>query len=176
MSWSASNSRKSPDSSDGGTPSRRREERIMTKTKRRRGGAAAAEGAAGGRSQRQLRVGEEIRHALSQLLLRGELRDPELAGVSVTVSEVRVSPDLRQATAFVLPLGGANAPVVVAALNRAAPFLRAQVARQMRLKFAPTVDFRLDTSFETAARLEELLRRPGVAADLAAEDEEGDDG
>ncbi|MBP5858708.1 30S ribosome-binding factor RbfA [Marivibrio halodurans] len=123
-------------------------------------------------SQRQLRVGEEVRHALAQVMQRGELRDPALAGVSVTVSEVRVSPDLKNATCFVTPLGASAGreevaeDEVVRALQRAAAFLRGQVAREVRLKFTPALRFRVDDSFDEAARIDELLKRPEVARDL----------
>ena len=91
------------------------------------------------RSVRQLRVGEELRHILAEILARGDLRDPDLAGRSITVSEVRVSPDMRNATAFVLPLGGGDEDVVVAALGRAATFLRNEVGRKLHLKYLPNL-------------------------------------
>ena len=109
-------------------------------------------------SQRQLRVGEEIRHALARVLTRGGLRDPELFDVAITVTEVRMSPDLRHATAFVTPLGGAEIERVVAALKRAAPFLQGQVGRDLRLRFTPTLAFEPDRSFEQAGRIDRLLR------------------
>ncbi len=118
--------------------------------------------------QRQLRVGEELRHALAQVLGRGELRDPGLRGTSVTVTEVQVSPDLRNATAFIVPLGGGDSEAVLAALGRATPYLRGQVARLVRLKFAPDFSFRADTSFDRASDIETLLHEPGVAGDVAA--------
>jgi ribosome-binding factor A len=117
-------------------------------------------------SQRQLRVGEALRHALSDILMRGELRDPALQGASITVSEVRVSPDLRNATAYVVPLGGAHAEEILAGLQRAGPHLRAQVARAVKLKFAPGLTFRADTSFDYADRIERLLHSGQVARDL----------
>jgi len=121
-------------------------------------------------SQRQLRVGEELRHALAEVLSRGVLRDPDVAGASVTVTEVRVGPDLRNATAYIMPLGGADIGPVIAGLNRAAPFLRREVARRVRLRFATAFVFRADTAFETATRIDRLLSDPAVAADI------GDDG
>ncbi len=129
----------------------------------------------GGRTagKRQLRVGEEIRHALAGILMRGELHDPDLENVSVTVTAVDVSPDLRNATAYVTPLGGTHQAEVVAGLNRCAKWLRGQVAGQVRLKFAPNITFRLDQSFDQAERVEALLRAPSVAADLADPDGEG---
>lgn len=117
-------------------------------------------------SQRQLRVGEAMRHALAGVLARGILRDPALAGVPLTVTEVRMSPDLRQATVFVVPLGGARGADVVGALTRAAPFLRREIAGAVRLRYAASLRFRLDRSFDEADRLERLLRDPRVAADL----------
>ena len=121
-------------------------------------------------SQRQLRVGEVIRHALALLLERGILRDPGLSGVSVTVTEVSMSPDLRAATAYVTPLGGGDIDGVLAALNRAAPFLRGQVARQVRLRSMPKLLFEADGSFDYAARIGSLLDRPAVARDLEYDD------
>lgn len=129
-----------------------------------------------GPSQRQLRVGEEIRHVLVEILARGQLRDPELQGVSVTVSEVRASPDLKHATAYVLPLGGQNVEAVVKALRRAAGFLRGEVARAVQLRTAPQLDFAADRSFEEASRIESVLRRPEVQRDLASPETERDDG
>jgi ribosome-binding factor A len=128
-------------------------------------------------SQRQLRVGEELRHALARVLQRGELRDPALQNVAVTVTEVRVSPDLRNATAYVVPLAGREAAAVLEALTRTATYLRSQIAREVPLRFAPTLVFALDTSFDHASRIHELLHRPEVERDLARrEDAENDDG
>lgn len=120
-------------------------------------------------SVRQLRVGEEIRHCLAAVLSRGELRDPDLRGVSVTVSEVRVSPDLRNATAFVMPLGGERPGEVIKALDRAAPFLKRQVARAVQLRNVPTLSFRRDETFEEATRIDTILRSDDVAQDLDPE-------
>ena len=120
-------------------------------------------------SQRQLRVGEELRHALARILARGELRDPALVGAQVTVTEVRVGPDLRNATAYVTPLGGGDASALVAALRHAAPYLRGRIADEVRLRFAPTIQFEADRSFERAGRIERLLREPAVARDLGDE-------
>jgi ribosome-binding factor A len=118
-------------------------------------------------SQRQLRVGEELRHVLAEILARGEMRDPLLKDVSITVSEVRASADMRQATAYVMPLAGAGDPdAVVAALNRAASFLSHEVGRRITMKYTPTLKFSLDTVFDEAQRIDSLLRRPGVARDL----------
>lgn len=121
-------------------------------------------------SQRQLRVGEELRHALAHILERGEVHDPGLAGVSVTVTEVRVSPDLRNATAFIMPLGGGADADAVDALTRAKGFIRRRLAEMVRLRITPAFSFRLDASFDEAGHIEELLRRPEVARDLAPED------
>ena len=127
-------------------------------------------------SQRQLRVGEAIRHVLATLLARGELRDPVLQGASITVSEVRISPDLKNATVFVLPLGGGNAAEVAAALKRAAPYLRSQVAQSVRLRYAPVLHFQTDTSFDEADRIDQLLHSEKVARDLRDERGDGEDG
>jgi ribosome-binding factor A len=119
-------------------------------------------------SQRQLRVGEELRHALAAVIERGELRDPDLAGAPLTVTEVRIGPDLRHATAFVVPLGGGDVDVKVDALNRARPFLRRKIAAAVRLKFVPDLVFEADTSFDYAKRIDELLKfghEHGAAAD-----------
>ena len=121
-------------------------------------------------SQRQLRVGEALRHALAEILMRGDLHDPALQGASITVSEVRISPDLRNATAYVVPLGGSRTEEILAGLRRAGPHLRGQVARAVRLKFAPSLTFKTDTSFDYADRIEQLLHSDGVARDLAATD------
>lgn len=129
-------------------------------------------------SQRQLRVGEEIRHALSAVFMRGEIRDPVLANMSLTVTEVRASPDLRNATAFVVPLGGqatADRADVLKALKRVAPFLRGQVGKAIHLKFTPALSFQYDDSFEEASHIDDLLRSPEVARDLHHDDDEGDD-
>lgn len=119
-------------------------------------------------SQRQLRVGEEIRHLLSGVFLRGDIRDPELADVSITVTEVRASPDLRRATVFVSRLGRSDVAAKLPALARAAPFLRTRLARQLRLRVAPELSFVADTSLDHAMHVDELLRTPEVARDLAA--------
>jgi ribosome-binding factor A len=121
-------------------------------------------------SQRQLRVGEEVRHALVRVLERGKLRDPGLEGVAVTVTEVRMTPDLRRAHVFVTPLGGGPAESVLAALARARSFLRRQVAQAVNLKYVPDMDFAADDSFDQAGRIETLLANPIVAQDLARQD------
>ncbi len=117
-------------------------------------------------TQRQLRVGEEIRHVLSAVFLRGEFRDPDLAGQQMTVTEVRVSPDLRNATAFVARLGRSDVDALLPGLKRAAVFLRGQVAHEMRLRVAPNLSFQADTTLEHAMHIDQLMRRPEVARDL----------
>ena len=117
-------------------------------------------------SQRQLRVGEELRHALAGVLGRGEMRDPGLEDVPITVTEVRMSPDLRNATVFITPLGGGEVQAVIEALNRARPFLRRRVAQAVRLKYVPDLAFRADQSFDEAERIAALL-------DAGTDDEEG---
>ena len=125
-----------------------------------------------GQSQRQLRVGELVRHALADVLARGQLQEPALSGVIVTVPEVRTSPDLRVATAYVAPLGGRKGEILVEALTRHARYLRGEVAHRVTLKFAPELRFRLDDSFERASRLDALLRSEPVRRDLGARDED----
>ena len=127
-------------------------------------------------SQRQLRVGEELRHALAHILARGDLRDPALADVTVTVTEVRVSPDLKNATAFVVPLGGAGLKAAVTALNRAAGFLRTQLAGEVELRHLPRIAFAGDHSFDEAGRVREILDRPRVRRDLQESGEGADPG
>src|SRR5438477_4124958 len=103
--------------------------------------------------QRQLRVGEELRHLLAELLRPGELRDPALREANITVTEVRLSPDLRNATAFVMPLAGANAGEIMAGLKRSAPFLKARLARELDLRYVPNLVLALDHAFESAERI-----------------------
>ncbi len=120
----------------------------------------------GAPSQRQLRVGEVIRRALSEVLARGDAHDPELARASITVSEVRVSPDLRHATAYVMPLGGVNVDGVVKALNRNKAELRRLVTGQIDLRFSPEIAFVADATFDRMDRTRALLSTPAVARDL----------
>jgi len=117
-------------------------------------------------SQRQLRVGEGLRHTLAQLLRPGELRDPALRDTSITVTEVRMSPDLRNATAFVMPLAGANVADVMAGLGRSAGFLKSQAGRTLGLRRIPNIVFALDEAFDRAARINALLSSPEVERDL----------
>ncbi|MBV8736518.1 MAG: 30S ribosome-binding factor RbfA [Alphaproteobacteria bacterium] len=119
-----------------------------------------------GTSQRQRRVAEELRHVLARILASGECRDPALRDANITVTEVRMSPDLRNATVYVMPLGGANALEVAMALTRSAGFLRGQVTRQLTLRFAPNLVFELDQTFDQADRITALLARPEVERDL----------
>src|SRR5438128_2889030 len=121
-------------------------------------------------SQRQLRVGELVRHALAEMLTRGAVHDPVIQSHLITVPEVRMTPDLRQATIYVMPLGGRDEKAVLAALERNKRFLRGEVARRVNLKFAPDIRFRIDERFNEAERIEKLLRSPQVRRDLDSED------
>ena len=134
----------------------------------------AARSRAGTPGQRQLRVGEELRHLLAQLLRPGELRDPALRDASITVTEVRVSPDLKNATAFVMPLAGAKAGEIMAGLKRSAPFLKGRLARLVELRQVPNLTFALDTAFDSAARIAALLHAPEVERDLQPPADDGD--
>ena len=132
---------------------------------------------AGGSSQRQLRVGEQVRHALSEVLQRADMRDDLLETAVLSVSEVRMSPDLKIATAFVAPIGAADDEAVVEALNRHARFIRGRLSPALRqMKYMPEVRFRLDTSFDNFARIDRLLKSPEVARDLDdGESKEGEE-
>jgi ribosome-binding factor A len=125
-----------------------------------------------GGSQRQLRVGELVRHALADMLTRGEVHDPVIEGHLITVPEVRMTADLRLATIYVMPLGGRDAEAVVAAFDRHKKFLRAELAHRINLKFAPDIRFRVDERFAEAERIDKLLRSPEVKRDLEHEDDE----
>jgi len=127
---------------------------------------------ASGASQRQLRVGETVRHALAEILAQGNVHDPDLEGHIVTVPEVKMSPDLKLATIFVMPLGGRDTEVVIAALNRNKRFLRGEIAHRVNLKFAPEIRFRTDDRFDEAERIEKLLRTPEVRRDLAPDSDD----
>jgi ribosome-binding factor A len=109
-------------------------------------------------SQRQLRIGELIRHALAEILQHGHIHDPTLEGLVVTVPEVRMSPDLRVATAYVIPLGGKGGDAIVEAFDRNKRYLRGEVARRVNLRYAPDLRFRLDTSFDEGEHIDALLR------------------
>ena len=125
-------------------------------------------------TQRQLRVGEEIRHALAQIIARADFRDPALVDASISVSEVRVSPDLRNATVFVSDLGGGNTDEVVSGLNRASGHLRHEYSRQSTTKYIPKFKFKRDDALDEALKINRLLQDPKVQADLH-DDEEDDD-
>ena len=125
-------------------------------------------------SQRQLRVGEELRHVLARILERNEIRDPELMGKSITVTEVRVSPDLKNATAYVVPLGGiGDVFEITAALNRVKPFIRHRVAQSVHLRSVPNLLFLPDTTFDEASHINDLLNLSEVARDLKKSNDNG---
>jgi ribosome-binding factor A len=126
----------------------------------------------GNASQRQLRVSELVRHALADMLIRGEVHDPVLEGHMITVPEVRMSADLRLATVYVMPLGGRDKTEVLAALERHKKFLRGEIAHRVNLKFAPDIRFRIDERFDEAERIEKLLRTPAVQRDLSKADDQ----
>lgn len=131
--------------------------------------------ASDGPSQRQLRVGEQVRHALAQVLQRGEVRDDVIEGSVISISEVRMSPDLKIATAFVSPIGAKDDEAVIRALARNAKFIRGRVSGALRqMKFMPEFRFRLDSSYENFARIDALLRSPEVRRDLDHDNEEQD--
>jgi ribosome-binding factor A len=123
-------------------------------------------------SQRQLRVGELVRHVLADLLARGEVHDPVIQGHLITIPEVRMTADLRLATIYTMPLGGRDAEAVLAALNRNKRFLRGEIARRINLKFAPEIRFAIDQRFDEAERVERLLRTPAVRRDLRKRQDE----
>lgn len=131
-------------------------------------------------SQRQKRVAEEIRHALAMVLERGDLRDPVLAATPITITEVRISPDLRNATSFVTPLGGGDVKPVLEALKRARSFLRHELATRIEMRYVPNLFFEADTSFDTFQRIDTILHDPKVLRDTHPEylrdsDEEAED-
>jgi ribosome-binding factor A len=128
--------------------------------------------APGGGSQRQLRVGELVRHAMADMLTRGEVHDPVIEGHLITVPEVRMTADLRLATVYIMPLAGRDAEKVLAALERNKKFLRGEIAHRINLKFAPDIRFRVDERFAEAERIDKLLRSSAVKRDL---DDENDD-
>ena len=125
-----------------------------------------------GPSQRALRAGELVRHALAEILQRGDVHDPVLEGHLITVPEVRMSPDLRLATIYVMPLGGRDIKEVIDALDRNKRYLRGEIAHRVNLKFAPEIRFRVDERFDEAERIEKLLRTPEVQRDLKRDNEE----
>ena len=123
-------------------------------------------------SQRQLRVGELVRHALAEMLTRGDVHDPVIEGHIITIPEVRVTADLRLATIYVMPMGGRDADQVVAAFERHKKYLRAEIAHRINLKFAPDIRFRVDDRFAEAERIDKLLRSPEVQRDLKHEEKD----
>jgi ribosome-binding factor A len=125
-----------------------------------------------GGSQRQLRVGELIRHELADLFSRGDIHDPVIERHLITVPEVHMSPDLRLATVYIMPLGGRDGEAVLDALERNKRYVRGAVARRVNLKFAPEIRFRIDERFDEAERIEKLLRTPVVQRDLDGEKDE----
>ena len=125
-----------------------------------------------GGSQRQLRVGELIRHELAAMLSRGDVHDPVIETHMITVPEVRMSPDLRLATIYIMPLGGRDEKDVIEALDRNKRYMRGEIARRVNLKFAPEIRFRIDERFDEAERIEKLLRTPDVQRDLAEKEDE----
>jgi ribosome-binding factor A len=126
-------------------------------------------------SQRQLRVAEEIRHVLADLFARTEFRDPDLFGVVITVTEVRMSPDLKHATAYVTRLGRSDVDKCLPALKRVAPFLRAQISKSVKLRVSPDIVFQSDTALEYAMHIDKLLHAPEVARDLSPLAEDHDE-
>jgi len=125
-------------------------------------------------SQRQLRVGELIRHTLAEMLARGDVHDPVIEGHLITVPEVRMTADLRLATIYVMPLGGRDSGTVLAALERNKRYLRGEIAHRVNLKFAPEIRFRIDERFDEAERIEKLLRTPAVRRDLESRSPDSD--
>jgi ribosome-binding factor A len=125
-----------------------------------------------GASQRQLRVGELVRHAIAEMLVRGDVHDPVIETHMITVPEVRMSPDLRLATVYVMPLGGRDADTVIAAFERNKKYLRGEIAHRVNLKFAPDIRFRIDDRFAEADRIDKLLHSPDVARDLNKENDD----
>jgi ribosome-binding factor A len=125
-----------------------------------------------GPSQRMLRVGELVRHALAQLFARGDIEDDDLTGAVITVPEVRMSPDLKLASAYIMPLGGERAVEIVEALNRHARFIRGRVAPEIDLKFAPEFRFFVDETFDEFGKIDALLRSDRVQRDLHADEDE----
>ena len=128
-----------------------------------------------GPSQRQLRVGEALRHALAEVLRENEISDAELEGVSVTITQVKPSPDMRYATVYCEPLGGKNAKAIVAALNRHKGFLRGEMGNLITMKFTPDLRFVEDESFAEAEKIETILKSPEVQRDLAATHDDEED-
>jgi ribosome-binding factor A len=124
-----------------------------------------------GPSQRMLRMSELVRHALAEIFARGEVHDPVLETHTITIPEVVMTPDLRHATAYVMPLGGKDKSKIIEALNKHKKFMRGVVAKKIEAKFVPDLHFRLDERFDRAEKIDALLRRPEVARDLKRDDE-----
>jgi ribosome-binding factor A len=127
---------------------------------------SSRDNAPGSGSQRQLRVGELVRHAMAELLTRGEVHDPVLEGHLITVPEVQMTADMRLATIYIMPLGGRDSEKVIEALERNKKFLRGEIAHRINLKFAPDIRFRIDDRFDEAERIDKLLHSPAVRRDL----------
>lgn len=127
------------------------------------------------RSQRQLRVGESIRHDLVKVFQRGDFHDPELEKFNISVTEVKISPDLKNATAYILPLGGQDAEELLDILKKAAPYFRSQLARTSTLRHVPKLAFEKDTSFDYADKINTLLQTPDIQQDLTHEDDDSTD-
>jgi ribosome-binding factor A len=134
--------------------------------------ATRGDTAQNGPTQRQLRVGEMLRHALAEVLRENDIRDPDLDGVSVTITQIKPSPDMRYATVYCEPLGGGNAKQIIAALNRHKGFLRGEMGHRITMKFTPDLRFVEDESFAEAQKIETILKSPEVQRDLAASDDD----
>jgi ribosome-binding factor A len=130
------------------------------------------ETSAPGGSQRQLRVGELVRHAMAEMLTRGDVHDPVIEGHLITVPEVRMTADLRLATVYIMPLAGRDTEQVLAAFERHKKYLRGEIAHRVNLKFAPDIRFRIDERFAEAERIDKLLRSPAVKRDVEKEDDD----
>src|SRR5580704_9322625 len=128
-----------------------------------------------GPSQRQLRVGEMLRHALAEVLRENDIRDPDLDGVSVTITQIKPSPDMRYATVYCEPLGGENAKQIIAALNRHKGFMRGEMGHRITMKFTPDLRFVEDESFAEAQKIETILKSPEVQRDIASSSDDDDD-
>ena len=148
----------------------------MTRKKKRSGdGPGVGTGKGAGPSQRQLRLGELVRHKVAEMLVRGEIHDDTLAGYVLSIPEVRLSPDLKLATIFIMPLGGADPKPVLAALERHKRYIRGEVAGAVNLKFAPDVRFRFDDTFDEANRIDALLDSPKVRQDTMKKEGTGEE-
>src|SRR3569623_1187485 len=142
--------------------------RPPSRTPRHSGRRTGRHDGPGGPAQRQLRVGEMLRHALAEVLRENEIRDPDLDGVSVTITQIKPSPDMRYATVYCEPLGGGNAKTIIAALNRHKGFLRGEMGHLITMKFTPDLRFVEDESFAEAEKIENILKSPEVQRDLTA--------